>query len=584
MALPQSFLQELHDRNEIVDVIGAYVPLKRRGRLYTGICPFHNEKTPSFTVYADTQSYYCFGCGAGGDVITFIKQRENLDYIEAVRLLANRAGMQMPQEADDSSFLQRKRAFEINKLAARYFFKTLNSDAGREARAYLRRRGLSDAYIRKFGIGFAAQDWSGLRDHLRAQGYRDDEMVNAGVCSRSEKGSVYDFFRERVMFPIFDLRGNVIAFSGRTVVGDSRKYLNTRDTLIFKKSRAIFAMNIAKNTDTRRLILCEGQMDVIAVHQAGFDNAIAACGTALTEEQVRIISQYADEVVLAYDGDGAGQKATRRAIDLFKNTNILVKVLKIEGAKDPDEYIKTFGPDKFRALIEGSSNSIEYELRRARAGCEVETDSGRVQYLKAAAEILARTTSPTERDLYAGRVAQDMGVSRESVLLQSQALRRRNQAKRDREETERLVRGVGERYQIRGAGGTKLAAASAGRNLIALLYRSPDLCDPVASQVLPEDFPNAKEGEIYAALCAQIRDDSFAGMGSLAAVLDAEQTGLVSGILAETSGINYSAADADFLVDRMIRNREALDAEQLKTMDAAELQKRIDRKKNPDKF
>ncbi len=579
MALPQSFLQELHDHSDIVEVIGSYVPLKRRGRLYTGLCPFHNEKTPSFTVYADTQSYYCFGCGAGGDVITFIRQRENLDYIEAVRLLASRAGMQMPQEADDSGFMRRKRAFEINKLAARYFFSTLNSDAGRQARAYLRRRGLTDAYIKKFGIGFAANGWNSLRDHLRAQGYKDEEMVDAGVCTRSEKGSVYDFFRERVMFPIFDLRGNVIAFSGRTVAGDNRKYLNTRDTLIFKKSRAIFAMNIAKNTDTRRLILCEGQMDVIAVHQAGFDNAIAACGTALTEEQVRIISQYADEVVLAYDGDGAGQKATRRAIDLFKNTNILVKVLKIEGAKDPDEYIKTYGADKFRALIEGSSNSIEYELRRARAKYDTETDNGRVQYLREAAEILARTLSPTERDLYAGRVAQDMGVSREAVLLQADALRRRSRAKQAREESERLVRGVGERYNIHGLGGKRLAAASAGRNLIALLYRSPDLCEAVAEQVRPEDFQNEQEGAVYKALCELIGREEFSGMGSLAAVLESSQTALLSGILAETDGINYSAADADFLIEKIVKNREAPSSEQLKTMDAAALRELIEKKR-----
>ncbi|MEG2677550.1 MAG: DNA primase, partial [Oscillospiraceae bacterium] len=431
MALPQGFLQELHDRNDIVEVIGSYVSLKRRGRLNTGLCPFHNEKTPSFVVYSDTQSYFCFGCGAGGDVITFIKTKENLDYIESVRLLANRAGMTMPEDMDDSGYIKRKRAFDINKLAARYFFATLNSDAGKNARGYLRARKLSDSSIKRFGIGYAGSEWSGLRDHLHTHGYKDDELVEAGVCTKSEKGTVYDFFRERIMFPIFDLRGNVIAFSGRTVTEDNRKYLNTRDTIIFKKSRAIFAMNIAKNTDTRRIILCEGQMDVIAMHQAGFENAVAACGTALTDEQVRMISQYADEVVLAYDDDGAGQKAARRAIDMFKNTNILVKVLKIDGAKDPDEYIKKNGVDRFRELVDKSSNSVEYELRRARLKYDIETDNGRVQYLKDASEILARTTSPTERDLFAGRVSQDIGVSKEAILLQSDRIRKRVFAKQN---------------------------------------------------------------------------------------------------------------------------------------------------------
>ncbi len=581
MALPQAFIQELHDRTDIVDLIGSYVPLRRRGRLYTGLCPFHNEKTPSFTVYPDTQSYYCFGCGAGGDVISFVRQRENLDYIEAVRFLANRAGMQMPEEADDSGFIRRKRVFEINRLAARFFFKTLNSDEGREARAYLRRRGLQDAYIKKFGIGYAPGGWNGLRDHLRAQGYRDDEAVDAGVCTKSEKGSVYDFFRERVMFPIFDLRGNVIAFSGRTTVGDNRKYLNTRDTPVFKKSRAIFAMNIAKNTDTRRLILCEGQMDVIAIHQAGFDNAIAACGTALTDEQVRIISQYADEVVLAYDGDGAGQKATRRAIDLFKNTSVQLRVLRIEGAKDPDEYIKAFGADKFRALLDGSSNSIEYELRRAKADCDIETDAGRVKYLRGAAAVLARAPSPTERDLYAGRVAQETGVSKESILLQADSVRRQAYARRAREQDERLVRDVGEKYNIRGAGGNRLAAASAGRNLIALLYRSPDLCEAVAGQVDAGDFADEREGRIFSAMSEAIRRDEFTGMGSLAAALDSGDIALLSGILAETGGINYSAQDADFLVERLLRGRQTPSKEQLRDMDAAALQALVEKKKEP---
>ncbi|MEG1268510.1 MAG: DNA primase [Oscillospiraceae bacterium] len=579
MALPQGFLQELHDRNDIVEVIGSYDSLKRRGRLNTGLCPFHNEKTPSFVVYSDTQSYFCFGCGAGGDVITFIKTKENLDYIESVRLLANRAGMTMPEDMDDSGYIKRKRAFDINKLAARYFFATLNSDAGKNARGYLRARKLSDSSIKRFGIGYAGSEWSGLRDHLHTQGYKDDELVEAGVCTKSEKGTVYDFFRERIMFPIFDLRGNVIAFSGRTVTEDNRKYLNTRDTIIFKKSRAIFAMNIAKNTDTRRIILCEGQMDVIAMHQAGFENAVAACGTALTDEQVRMISQYADEVVLAYDDDGAGQKAARRAIDMFKNTNILVKVLKIDGAKDPDEYIKKNGADRFRELVDKSSNSVEYELRRARLKYDIETDNGRVQYLKDASEILARTTSPTERDLFAGRVSQDIGVSKEAILLQSDRIRKRVFAKQNREQSDKLVRGVGEKFNIRGIGGTRLASASAQRQLISLLYMNPDLSSAVSGQISKSDFVSGDEGVIFEELCRLMERDEFNGMASVSEALQTNQISILSGILAENNGINYSAEDANFLIDKIVKNREALSRDEVKTMDAAELLKLIDKNK-----
>lgn len=584
MPLPQSFIEELHDRNDIVEVIGQSVALKRRGRLYTGLCPFHNEKTPSFTVYADTRSYYCFGCGAGGDVISFVMAHENLDYIEAVRWLANRAGMQLPDDTDDSGYTQRKRNFEMNKLAARFFFDTLNADEGRNARAYLRQRKLSDSTIKRFGIGYAPSGWNGLRDHLRAKGYKDDEMVDAGLCSRNDRSnSVYDFFRERVMFPIFDLRGNVIAFSGRTIVNDNRKYINTRDTAVFKKSRAIFAMQIAKNTDTRRIILCEGQMDVIALHAAGFDNAVAACGTALTDEQVRMISQYADEVVLAYDGDGAGQKAARRAIDLFKNTNLNVKVLAIEGAKDPDEYIKAFGADKFRELLDGSANSTEYELRRAKRSFDTDTDNGRVQYLREAAQVLARAQSATERDLYAGRVAADMGVSKEALVSQIEGVRRSAMNKQVREQERRLVQGVGEKYNLRGKEQSgKLAVASAQRRLIALLYANPDLSGAIRRQVQPEDFVSEDEGAIFAALCEQMDRDEFSGVASMSALLPPNRLAILSGIVAESAGVNFSPEDADFLIDKIVKSREAPTDEAVKAMDASALQKLIEKKKQSD--
>ena len=580
MALPQEFLLQLHDRNEITELVGSYVDLKLRSRIYTGLCPFHNEKTPSFTVYPDTQSFYCFGCGAGGDAITFIKMRENLDYIESVRFLAARAGIEMPEETRDGSFDSRKRILEANKLAARFFFDALNTEEGKNARAYLRRRGLGDAVIKRFGLGYAPDSWDGLKKHLNEKGYRNEELTEAGLCTINKSGTgVYDFFRNRLMFPVIDVRGNVIAFSGRTLGDDSRKYINTRETPVFTKSRTLYALNIAKTTDIRRIIVAEGQMDVIAIHQAGFDNAVAALGTALTAEHARMVAQYADEVVLAYDADEAGQKAVHRAIDIFKNTKLLVKVIDIKGAKDPDEYIKNHGADHFRNLLDNSGNSIEYEIRRAKLKYDTETDSGRVQYLGECAAILARTPSPTERDLYAGRVAEQAGVSKSALLLQIEQNRRRENTKRQKEEGRRFAHGLSEKYGAKGKDARGIGAVAAERRLIALLFYNPDLCGRIGEQIAPEDFVSDEARTIYQSLAQTINDDRFSGLGSMSQELESNMISIMSGILAENSGINFTAEDADFLIDKILRTQGTPDAEKIKQMDAGELKKKIDDKK-----
>ncbi len=575
MALSPDFLLELHERNDVVEVIGSYVSLKRRGRLHTGLCPFHNEKTPSFTVYADTQSYYCFGCGAGGDIITFIKQKENLEYIEAVKLLAARAGMSMPEDTNDDSMRQRKRIYEINKLTARFFFDSLNTDAGKNARAYLRGRGLADATIKRFGIGWAPDGWNGLRDHLRARGYRDEELTAAGVCTAGKNNSVYDFFRDRVMFPVIDVRGNVVAFSGRTMSGDPRKYVNTRDTAVFKKSRTLFALNLAKNTDTRQILVAEGQMDVIALHAAGFTNAVAALGTALTDEHARMISQYADEVVLIYDADEAGQKATRRAIETFKNTNLRVRVVNIPGAKDPDEYLKKNDAARFRALLEGADNSTEYALLQAKEKYDTASDAGRVGYLKDAAAVLARLSSATERDVYAGRVANEIGSSKSAILLEVDSLMKRLRARQAKENDGRFARSVGERFNVRGADG-RLGAVAAERNLVALLFRNPDLAKSVGARLSRGDFISDEAGALYAALLEEIEAARFSGFASLSGALTAQQISLLSGIVAESEGVNFAPEDADLYIDKILKPKNEPDAQTVKTMDAAALQKMIE--------
>ncbi|MDO4566574.1 MAG: DNA primase [Oscillospiraceae bacterium] len=582
MPLPQSFLNELHDRSDIVELINSYTPLKKRGRIHWALCPFHNEKTPSFAVYEDTSSFYCFGCGTGGDAITFIKLKENLEYIEAVRFLAQRAGLPMPEDADEGAFARRRRLLDVNREAARFFFRALNSEEGREARAYLRRRGLDNSTIKRFGIGYAPEGWGALREEMHRLGYRDEELLAAGLCSKSQKNdSVFDFFRNRAMFPIIDVRGSVVAFSGRALDDDKRKYLNTPDTPVFKKSRTVYALNIAKGTDTRQILLCEGQMDVIALHRAGFTNAVAACGTALTDEQARMIGQYADEVVLCYDSDEAGRKAARRAIDIFSKTALGVRVLEYTGAKDPDEYIAKYGAESFAQLLEGADNSTEYSLSLISRNCDMESDAGRVEYLKQAVSLLAKCPTPVERDLFAGRVAEQTTVSKGAVLEQIERERKRASfAKRNREKLV-FARTGGGRWDISKIDRSKLGEASAGRRLLALLFARPELANRVSGRVHGGDFVSADEGAVFEALCSLAERGELAGLQSLSPLLSDAQISLLSGLIAESSGVNFSASDADFLIDKLVRARDGPSAGQIKEMDALELQGLIEKNRKP---
>ena len=366
--IPHEYIEELTRRTDIVELVGGYVQLKRKGRLYGGLCPFHSEKTPSFYVYPDTQSFYCFGCGAGGDAVTFTKKINSIDYVEAVKLLAQRAGMPEPTE-DDKTGRLRSRILTMNKDAARFFHACLNStvEEARQARAYWRRRGLDDKTINRFGLGYAPDDGQALYQYLRDKGYNQQELDASGLFKRSQSGRIYCLFWRRVMTPIFDLRGNIIAFGGRVLDDSKPKYVNSPETLVYHKSDTVFALQIAKRSASHRYVLCEGYRDVISMHQAGIDTAVCACGTALTPDQVKLISQYADEVILSYDSDEAGQKATLRSLELFRNSPVRVGVLQIPGAKDPDEYIKKYGADRFKALLDGVGNALDFRLGRLRS-------------------------------------------------------------------------------------------------------------------------------------------------------------------------------------------------------------------------
>ncbi|MGN1347231.1 MAG: DNA primase, partial [Eubacteriales bacterium] len=381
--IPASVIEDIRYRCDIESVISSYVSLKRAGSNLKGLCPFHSEKTPSFTVYPETQSFYCFGCGAGGDVITFVMRTENLDYVAAVETLAKRAGITLPEfgERQRSDGVTRTRVLQMNLEAAKFYRSMLfDENEGAAGRRYFVDRGLSMAAIKRFGLGYSPPSGNRMLAHLTSLGFRTEEIQTAYFAGKNERG-YYDYFRGRVMFPIIDVSGNVIAFGGRVLDDSKPKYLNTSDTPAFKKSRNLFALNYAKNTDAGYFILCEGYMDVIALHDAGFGMAVATLGTALTEEQARTIKKYTGRVILSYDSDEAGQKATARAIELLEKAGLETKVLHMEGAKDPDEYIKKFGKEKFRSLIEESRSKFDYVLENTAAKYDLSNDAEKIRAL-----------------------------------------------------------------------------------------------------------------------------------------------------------------------------------------------------------
>lgn len=478
--IPQEYIQEVVRRNDIEEVIGQYVQLRRRGRTLSGLCPFHNEKTPSFVVYPDTQSFYCFGCGAAGDVINFVRKYNNLGYVESVKQLASRVGMPLPEE-EDKEAKARQRLLEINRCAARYFYEQLNAktpEAAQARRYWKEKRGLSDAAIRRFGLGYAPQDFGGLLHYLRRRGFSESELERSGLVKRSAKGNLYDIFRHRVMVPIIDVRGSIIAFGGRVLDDSKPKYINSPETQVYHKSRTLFALNIAKKSTSKRYILCEGYMDVISMHEAGFDTAVCACGTALTAEQVKLLSEYADEVVLSYDSDEAGQKATERSLGLFANSPVKVSVLSYQGAKDPDEFIKKYGRERFDMLLNGTANPTEFQLKKSKSKYDLRSDDGRLNYIHEAIDILTGYgVSPTARDVYAGRLAEETGVSKQAIVSQMQgalrAVERRGRRKEQKEMAQQSI-AADIRIPYTQGGDAALGAASAGRQLVAALLQEPE--------------------------------------------------------------------------------------------------------------
>ena len=505
MAIPEEIINEIKYRNDIETAISSYVTLKRRGKNLVGLCPFHGEKTPSFTVYPENGSFYCFGCGVGGDIFTFTKLIENLDYIEAVKLLAERSGITIPESGYDDTLSKLKNTiYEINRETAKFFHEYLMSPEGKWAFDYLRGRGLSLGTIKHFGLGAAPDSWDALINYLKSKGFSISDMVAANVVGKSQRGTYYDRFRKRVMFPIINIRGKVIAFSGRAMPGDDKsggKYVNTADTPVYKKSENLFGMNFAKSFCDERIILVEGNMDVISLHQAGFQNAVAALGTSFTNEQASLIARYTKEIILMLDADAAGQKAVKRAGEILKNTGLEVKVVVIPDGKDPDEYIKKNGRERFDALMNGAVSEIEYKLLTAVKDIDTNSDDGKVQYLSRAADIIAASDDIITRDLYIGRISEKYGISRTAFNAKVEEIRKKNYKAKKKKEISEIIHPKFNNNDINPDKRKYPTAAIAEETVISVLLLHPDFFDSVYEKLKPEDMITAFNARIYSIVC-----------------------------------------------------------------------------------
>ena len=546
MALPESFILDLKQNNPIDTVMSSYVTLKRSGHGAVCLCPFHSEKSPSCSVNTTGQYFHCFGCGAGGDVITFIMKIENLSYIEAVKFLADRAGMQMPDDGESNDFARVKaRVLEINRTAARYFFEILaKSPQGEKGRRYFAERQLSRDTIIKYGLGYAPDDWHGLHYFMRNKGFTDDELVLANLCTRSSKGAVFDSFRDRVMFPIIDLRGNVIAFGGRIIDGSGPKYLNSSDTPVFKKSRNLFSLNFAKKSTERKLILAEGYMDVIAINQGGFENVVATLGTALTPEQARLIKQYADEVVIAYDSDGPGQAATHRAINLLSEAGLDARIIKMEGAKDPDEYIKKFGSVRFKQLLERSDGAIDFEMNKCAAGLDLESENDKVVYLKRCVSLLSDIVSPIEREVYIGKLAKQCDVNREAITHQVNGLIKKK-INRSRQDENREIRTFGRQRRENPDSVAHPREYKAECGIIAYLSSNPDELKYIESRITSADFVTDFNRTVFEKLTEKINNSVEFDISLLQSEFSADEMGKVYSIIVANQQVDITRETLD---------------------------------------
>lgn len=548
MAFPPSFLDELTARNPIEDVVGQYVSLRRAGANMFGLCPFHGEKTASFSVAPDKGIYYCFGCHKGGGVINFQMEVEGLSYPDAVRALAKRAGMSVPEDEQyQSRYRQQERLWALHKEAARFFHSQLYAPVGKQALDYALGRGMSKSILTTFGVGYAPDGWDNMVRAMKAKGYTDQELLDSGLVTQTkDKARLLDRFRDRLMFPIIDVRGNVIGFGGRIIKKDDNaaKYLNSPETLIFNKRKNLFGLNLAKKSKQGFLILVEGNIDVVALHQFGFDNAIASLGTSLTEEQAALMTRYADQIVLIYDGDKAGQNATQRAIPILEKAGLQVKVLQIEGAKDPDEFLHKFGADRFKLLLEGSSNRVEYQLNAIALKYDLKQDDQKVKFLQESADLIATLGSAVQREVYGGRVAEKAKISPDAMKLEIQrAWKRRERNQKKQQEKIDLSPARNLQPKSRNIRYDNMKSAMAEEGVIAIALREPALLDRTGN-LTQEKFSSALLGRVFTQL-KQRHDQGLEVALAVLEDLDQEEMSHMVGVLQRQQGPVNEQAFAD---------------------------------------
>ena len=546
MAFPPAFLDELTARNPIEDVVGQYVNLKRSGSNLFGLCPFHGEKTASFSVAPDKGIYYCFGCHKGGNVINFEMEIEGLSYPDAVRALAKRAGMEVPEDEQyQSRYRQQERLWALHKEAARFYHSQLYAPVGTNALQYAAGRGMPKSILIKFGIGYAPDSWTALVDWLRSKGYTDQELRDSGLVTVSRKnGNLFDRFRDRLMFPIIDVRGNVIGFGGR-IMNDrdksAAKYLNSPETLIFNKRKNLFALNLAKKSKLGYLILVEGYMDAIALHQFGFDCAVASLGTALTEDGANLLSRYTEQVVLIYDGDEAGQNATKRAIPILEKAGLQVKVLQMRDAKDPDEYLKKFGADRFKLLLEESSNRVEYQLNAILKKYDLRDDDQKVKYLQESAELISSLGSSVQREVYGNRVAEAAGISMDAMKLEvNRAFKRRTYQEKKKQEKIDLSPVRSLQPADKNLRYDNMKSARAEEVVLAHILKEPALFEEIPG-LKPEMFSSQFMGRAFSQLYSRYRQGLEVSLSGLTD-FTSEEMACLAGITQRLTGpVNHQA-------------------------------------------
>lgn len=583
MRLSDDFLMRIKESNDIYEVVSSYIPLKKTGSDYVCNCPFHSEKTPSCHIYMSTQSFYCFGCGAAGDVINFVRLYEHLDYMESVRFLAQRAGIPMPEDGGDEGAKQRSRLLEMNREAGKFYHKYLFSPAGAQGLNYLYSRGLTEHTIRIYGLGYAPDDWSVLKDQMNRMGFSDSELEAGSLAIKSSKSNRYfDFFRYRVMFPFFDLRGNIVGFSGRVIGGDDpRKYLNTKATLVYNKSTFLYSMNHAKNANQTNLIMCEGNLDVISLFQAGFKNAAATCGTAMTDSHARMIAnQGFKEVTLAYDSDEAGQKATARALNILDKVGITARILKINNAKDPDEFIKKFGKEAFSLLIDNSQTGMNFELDKIKQSLDLSTPQGKSEYLKKSVAFIADIHSAIDRAVYISTIAEQCDVNRSNIELAVEQQLKKKYRARENEERKSIISGAKARDKINPDAVKYPIEAQAERGIIAYLLHSPDYLKRITDKISADDFATAFNKRVFMDITSALENNLPADISSLGAGYNADEISAISKISIDNNALPYSIDRLNDYIHIITDFREKKQRKSVSEMTADELLKYADKIKS----